>query len=461
MAPETVTQPDPKSCFRCGDSLDGLFRCAACGAVSKAGGYWPTKVLAENPHSRMYLAQDLSGAKVALKELVFALVPTVDALEAFEREGKFLQRLEHPGIPRFVESFRLGTGVHTRLYLAQEFLEGVTLAARIEMQRVSESEFVYLAQQVLGILSYLHGRTPKMIHRDIKPANLILRPDGTVALVDFGAARDLTATQTYGSTLVGTFGYMPPEQLGGTVDETSDLYALGASLLHAVTGKRPESMFRRGMAIDASEEKLPLSPARRRILLRLVEPRRSARFASAAAALQELQSPRRRLRPMSVAALSLLAACVLAGWLTRAPLPAIQLPWSARATAGTDSVSAAKPNYPKEIEEEALTHLRALYTAEKAYYAERAQYSDDLRAVGFDPNGWCPHGARLHIPKPNSANEVVGCHFVYRVEINGSGPNGQFTMYAHGAAPPAIGLDYSVASDGEQRGILQRALSGN
>jgi len=59
----------------------------------------------------MYLAQDLSGAKVALKELVFALVPTVDALEAFEREGKFLQRLEHPGIPRFVESFRLGTAI--------------------------------------------------------------------------------------------------------------------------------------------------------------------------------------------------------------------------------------------------------------------------------------------------------------------------------------------------------------
>jgi len=410
----------------------------------------------------MYLAQDASGRKVALKELIFALVPTIEALEAFEREGKFLQRLEHPGIPRFVESFRLGTGVHTRLYLAQEFLEGVTLATRIEKQKLSETEFVYLAEQVLGILSYLHGQTPKMIHRDIKPANLILRPDGTVALVDFGAARDLTATQTYGSTLVGTFGYMPPEQLGGTVDETSDLYALGASLLHAVTGKRPESMFRRGMAIDASEEKLPLSPPRRRFLLRLVEPSRSARFASALAALNELESPPlSHPRPVAVAALSLLATCVVAGWLTRAPFPAIQLAWPGRTTASADSASAAKPTYPKEIEQEALTQLRAIYTAEKAYFAERAQYTDDFRAIGFQPSGWCPDGARLRIPKPTSANEAVGCHFVYRLELDGSGPKGQFTMYARGAAPPAIGLDYSVGSDGEQRGILQRALSGN
>ena len=410
----------------------------------------------------MYLAQDASDRKVALKELIFALVPTIEALEAFEREGKFLQRLEHPGIPRFVESFRFGTGVHTRLYLAQEFLEGVTLAARIEKQRLSESEFVYLAQQVLGILSYLHGRTPKMIHRDIKPANLILRPDGTVALVDFGAARDLTGTQTYGSTLVGTFGYMPPEQLGGTVDETSDLYALGASLLHSVTGKRPESMFRRGMAIDASEEKLPLSAARRRFLLRLVDPRRSARFASALAALTELESPPLRpARPTAVAALLLLGTCVLAGWPTRVPFTSIQLPWPARATRGADSISAAKPSQPKEIEQEALTQLRAIFTAEKAYYAERDQYTDDLRAIGFEPGGWCPDGARLRIPKPASAKEVVGCHFVYRVELNGSGPTAQFTMYARGAAPPAIGLDFSVASDGEQRGILQRALSGN
>ncbi len=458
---ETVPQPEPTSCFRCGDPLDGLFRCTACGAVSQAGCYRPTKVLAENPHSRMYLAQDASGRKVALKELVFALVPSVDALEAFEREGKFLQRLEHPGIPRFVESFRLGTGVHTRLYLAQEFLEGVTLATRIEKQRLSETEFVHLAQQVLAILSYLHGQTPKMIHRDIKPANLILRPNGTVALVDFGAARDLTGTQTYGSTLVGTFGYMPPEQLGGTVDETSDLYGLGASLLHAVTGKRPDSMFHRGIAIDASAEKLPLSPARRRFLLRLVEPRHSARFASAAAALNELQSPRRHPRPIAVAALALLAAGVLAGWLTRAPFPGMELPWRARARAGADSVPGPKSGYPKEIEQEALQHLRAIYTAEKAYYAEKDKYSADLKAIGFEPNDWCPDGARLRIPKPASASEAVGCHFVYRVELSGSAPNDQFIMYAHGAAPPAIGLDFSVGSDGDQRGILQRILSGN
>jgi serine/threonine protein kinase len=82
-------------------------------------------------------------------------------------------------------------------------------------------------------------QTPPVLHRDLKPANVVLRPDGTLALVDFGSVRTLSTDRTHGSTLVGTFGYMPPEQLGGTVDRTSDLYALGATLLHDLTGRDP------------------------------------------------------------------------------------------------------------------------------------------------------------------------------------------------------------------------------
>lgn len=458
MSAEPVALLHPTSCFQCGQPLDSLFRCTACGVISQAQGYRPSRLLAENRHSRVYLAEDVSGRKVALKELVFALVPTVGALDAFEREAKFLQRLSHPRIPRFIESFRIGSGVHTRLYLAQEFLEGETLATRIEKSRLSEGEFVHIARQVLEILIYLHGRTPKMIHRDIKPANLILRPDGSVAVVDFGSARDLTATQTHRSTLVGTFGYMPPEQLGGTIDETSDLYALGASLLHAVSGKPPESMFQRGLAIDAAEERLPLSADHRRFLLRLVAPRPAERFATAQAALEELLSPRRPLRPFSVAAV-VLSALTLLG-LTAATPFLVKKALFAAISSGSDAArTSQKTEFPKEIEEEALQHLRALYTAEKAYYAERDQYSADLRAIGFEPNGWCPDGARLQISQgAASPNEVIGCHFIYRVELNGTGPQGQFTMYARGAAPPAIGLDFAVASDGEQRGVLQRAM---
>src|SRR5262249_9607590 len=126
-----------------------------------------------------------------------------------------------------------------RLYLAFELIAGESLAARLSRGPLTTSDALPIAERLLDILGYLHGRTPPVLHRDLKPANVVLRPDGTVALVDFGSVRTLSSERPHGSTRVGTFGYMPPEQLGGTVDRTSDLYALGATLLHALTGRPP------------------------------------------------------------------------------------------------------------------------------------------------------------------------------------------------------------------------------
>jgi serine/threonine protein kinase len=86
----------------------------------------------------------------------------------------------------------------------------------------------------------LHARVPPVLHRDIKPANVILRPDGAPVLVDFGAVRTVfRAAAEGGSTVVGTFGYMPFEQYMGQASPASDLYALGATLLHVITGRGP------------------------------------------------------------------------------------------------------------------------------------------------------------------------------------------------------------------------------
>jgi hypothetical protein len=148
-----------------------------------------------------------------------------------------------------------------------------------------------------------------------------------------------------------------------------------------------------------------------------------------------------------VGLLAILAVCFLAA-LAQRPLTSVQA-----------SGATVRQSYPKEIEKEALEQLRGLYTAEKSYYAEKDQYSADLRAIGFEPNAWCPDGARLLIQNVGP-NEAVGCHFTYRVELDETGPQAQFTLHAHGAAPPAIGLDFAVGSDGEQRGILQRAMRG-
>jgi hypothetical protein len=197
----------------------------------------------------MYVARDADGKRVALKELAFVNAPSSSALAAFEREAKFLQALEHPAIPRFVAAFEEGRGVHTRYYLAQELVEGNALN-RIEDHWYSENEIVDIATQVLGVLVYLQSLSPMVVHRDIKPANLLKRPDGSIALVDFGAAHVYGTTA--GSTTIGTFGYMPIEQLAGVVDATTDVYALGTTLLNLLTREEPWKLAQTNVIVNVS-----------------------------------------------------------------------------------------------------------------------------------------------------------------------------------------------------------------
>jgi len=211
-------------------------RCDHCGAAVRPGGYTVERVLVSNAHGRMYVARDADGKRVALKELAFVHAPSTATVAAFEREAKFLRALEHPAIPRFCASFEEGQGVHTRYYLAQELVEGTPLD-RLDDHWYSEAEIIEVAKQVLAILIYLQSLSPMVIHRDIKPANLVKRGDGSIALVDFGAAH--VHGTTAGSTTIGTFGYMPIEQLAGIVDGTTDCFALGATLLNLLTRQEP------------------------------------------------------------------------------------------------------------------------------------------------------------------------------------------------------------------------------
>jgi hypothetical protein len=229
----------------------------------------------------MYVARDADGKQVALKELAFVQSPTLAAIAAFEREAKILRALEHPAIPRFVASFEEGEGVHVRYYLAQELVTGEALDARLGDHWFTEPEIIDLARQVLGVLVYLQGLSPMVIHRDIKPANLLARADGSIAVVDFGAAYVQGATA--GSTTIGTFGYMPIEQLAGLVDATTDPYALGASLIHLLTRREPWRILQ-GSAL----EQINVSPALRAFLGKLVAAEPRDRFPNAAAALEAL-----------------------------------------------------------------------------------------------------------------------------------------------------------------------------
>jgi hypothetical protein len=298
-------------CPGCADLVQGS-RCDACGAAIAPGGYRVERVLVSNAHGRMYVARDADGKQVALKELAFVQAPGLAVIAAFEREAKFLRALEHPAIPRFVASFEEGSGVHTRYYLAQELVSGRSLEARLDDHWFTETEIVDIARQVLEVLVYLQGLSPMVIHRDIKPANLVTRGDGTLAVVDFGAAH--VQGTTIGSTSIGTFGYMPVEQLAGQVDATTDLYALGASLLHLLGRREPWRILQR-LELDTINASRPV----RDFLATLVAPDPRDRFENAAVALAALDrgtkglpvistasSNRGWLRPLLAAAAALL-----------------------------------------------------------------------------------------------------------------------------------------------------------
>lgn len=274
------------ACVSCGESGTQP-RCEHCGVARAPGGYVVERVVAQTSHARLYQARAPDGTKVAVKELLFALVPDARAIESFERESALLRTLDHPRIPNYVDSFQEGQGTGVRLYLVQEFVDGMSLAERIDRHRFDEPEATRIARDVLRLLGYLHALSPRVIHRDVKPANLIQRPDGAFVLVDFDAARDLDRDVTHRATMVGTFGYMPPEQLGGTVDVTADLYALGATLVHLLSRRPPTELFVAGEGFNLRDH-IHASEGFILWLAKLCAVNRADRYQSAQEALRAL-----------------------------------------------------------------------------------------------------------------------------------------------------------------------------
>ncbi|WP_375766550.1 serine/threonine protein kinase [Archangium gephyra] len=282
----TPSSFDARRCIACEAMLSGP-RCDACGAAALVRGYRVLRVIAQGELGRLYLAEDARGQRVALKELVLLSAPEVHHLEAFEREAKVLARLSHPRVPRLLESFKEGEGTQTRLYLAQEFIEGESLLSRLAVHRYSEAEARDLARKLLSVLLQLHAHVPRIIHRDIKPANLILRPDGALFLVDLGSARELATGDARGATMTGTYGYAPLEQLAGHVTEWSDLHAVGATLIHLLTRQPPWELIQEGKGLVPGR-RLDVTEGFRQFIGRLVDTDETRRFATARDALRAL-----------------------------------------------------------------------------------------------------------------------------------------------------------------------------
>jgi hypothetical protein len=186
------------------------------------------------------------GHAVAIKRFMIRGAKSWKDVELAEREAAVLASLSHPSLPRYIEHFEEDGA----LYLVMEKVEGETLAARRKRGApLSQQQVLRFLHEAAASLRYLHGHAPPIVHRDIKPGNVILRPDGSYCLVDFGSVRDRLKPEG-GSTVVGTFGFMAPEQFQGRAAPGSDVYAVGATALSLLTGAEPEDLPHKGLAID-------------------------------------------------------------------------------------------------------------------------------------------------------------------------------------------------------------------
>jgi eukaryotic-like serine/threonine-protein kinase len=253
----------------------------------------------------VYLARDrnLGGALRAVKEMVQSPMDDSQhekAVNDFRRESLLLTSLEHPSIPTIYDYFydeQAG-----RFYLVMKYISGGDLLSRVRSTpsgRLDEKSVTEWSIQLSDVLDYLHRRRPAIIYRDLKPANVMIDAHtGRVMLIDFGIAR-WVSPQEKGVTAVGTMGYAPPELFGGKVEPRSDIYSLGATMFHLLTGSDPQDNPLLIFDFHKNPRPCQLNPSistqMEAILLKAVECTPEDRFATAAELRQKLQEHLERI----------------------------------------------------------------------------------------------------------------------------------------------------------------------
>ncbi|WP_145837602.1 serine/threonine protein kinase, partial [Dulcicalothrix desertica] len=251
------------------------------------------KQLGKKAGRKTVLAQDAqTGQMVIIKLLNFSSDFVWEDLKLFEREAETLKSLAHPAIPSYIDYFEVEEG-NRSCALVQTYIEGQSLEQYMQTGRIFiEDELRDIAEQLLQILIYLHEQHPPVIHRDIKPSNIILVENlkgkvGKVYLVDFGSVQTLASKAGKTVTVVGTYGYMPPEQFGGYATPASDLYGLGATLIALATATHPADLPQKDMRLEFAEL-VNFTPAFIEWLEWLTEPSADKRLKTPMAALQAL-----------------------------------------------------------------------------------------------------------------------------------------------------------------------------
>ena len=247
-----------KFCNGCGAALTGPLASAGASPVPQltgllapnaqiGGRYQVIRKLGQGGMGAVYLVSDqrLAGKQYALKEMSDqAIADPAErqaALEAFQQEAAMLAALNHANLPQVTDYFTEGGNQ----YLVMEYVQGQTLEKKLELVRgpLPEPTVRRYAEQLCDVLVYLHGQRPPIIFRDLKPANIMVLPgDKQIKLIDFGIARHFKPGKSKDTQAMGTPGYAAPEQYGkGQSDARTDIYAFGATLHHAITGRDPST----------------------------------------------------------------------------------------------------------------------------------------------------------------------------------------------------------------------------
>ena len=200
-------------------------------------------------------------------------------------EANMMKKLDHPALPRIVDIIDNGVTI----YVVMDYIEGESLDKILNEYGAQPEELVVnWAKQLCDALSYLHSQKPPIIYRDMKPANVMLKPEGNIKIIDFGIAREYKEQNLADTTVLGTKGYAPPEQYSGQTDPRSDIFALGMTMHHLLTGVDP----RNGEAYAPVRQWNPeLSEGIEIIIDRCVEPAAENRYQSCADLLYDLEHP--------------------------------------------------------------------------------------------------------------------------------------------------------------------------
>lgn len=297
--------------------------CTSCGALLLLKTrYRPLKFLDMGGMSRAYLAtdEDTPSRQICVVKQFFPSPQVAEnpksfkkSIELFQREATQLDHLgrQSPQIPKLLAYLEQDR----KFYLVQEYIDGQNLLKDLEMEGpYNETHIRQLLSEILPVLQFIHNQN--VIHRDIKPENIMHRKNGQLVLIDFGMSKQMTEQVTSRGTTGGTMGYAPPEQIrAGVAYPATDLFALGATCIHLLTGVTPDNLYdfqeNRWIWRDILAEKQKyVSDNLAEILDKMLQTDLKDRYQAAAAVMLDLADPippsvraarRRRLQQVAVA----------------------------------------------------------------------------------------------------------------------------------------------------------------